>query len=116
MNSTASFTQNSVPLRAHALAPFEPDANRHYTLEMVARLAQVSRHRVVVYCRYGLVTPAADPSEQGWSFDGAAVRTVRQLEQFRQLCGVNVVGAQLMLHMMHEIEDLRRELRFLRGM
>lgn len=112
MNSSTSRT--TVPLRAQALVPFDPGTQRQYTLETVARLTQVSRHRVAVYCRHGLITPVADPAEQGWSFDAAAVRTIRQLEQFRQLCGVNVIGARLMLHMMQEIEELRRELHFLR--
>ena len=114
MNPTPS-AQNAVPLRAQALVPFEPDAQRSYSLEMVARLAQVSRHRVAVYCRYGLIMPAADPLDQGWAFDASAIRTIRQLEVYRQHYGVNVIGARLMLHMMHEIEELRRELRFFRG-
>lgn len=114
MNSSTSRT--TVPLRAHALVPFDPATQRQFTLEAVARLTQVSRHRVAVYCRHGLITPLADPAEQGWSFDAAAVRTIRRLEQFRQLCGVNIIGARLMLRMSQEIEELRRELRFLRGL
>lgn len=115
MNSSST-SPHAVPLRARTLVPFDPDSQRQYTLEMVARLTQVSRHRVAVYCRHGFITPIADPEQQGWSFDAGAVRTIRQLEQFRQLCGVNLIGARLMLHMTHEIEELRRELRFLRGM
>ncbi len=113
MNPNPS-AQKEVPLRAQSLVPFEPDAHRSYSLEMVARLAQVSRHRVAVYCRYGLIVPAADPVDQGWTFDASAIRTIRQLEQYRHHCGVNIIGARLMLHLMHEIEELRRELRFFR--
>lgn len=114
MNSTASSPRNAVPLREHALVPFEPHEHARYSLEMVARLAQVSRHRVAVYCRYGMVSPAADPTEQGWTFDASVIRTVRQLEDMRQVFGVNLMGARLFLRMMREIEELRRELRFVR--
>lgn len=116
MNPNPSRKRNAVPLREHALVLFQPDSQSRYTLETVARLAHVSRHRVAVYCKYGVVVPAADPTEQGWSFDASAIRTVRQLEQFRTRFGVNPVGARLLLGMTREIDELRRELRFVRNL
>jgi MerR family transcriptional regulator/heat shock protein HspR len=112
MNPTALLESDAV--REPALALFEPEAHASYSLETAARLAGISRYRVALYCRHGFIAPAVDPMDGGWRFDGQAVRTVRQLEQFREQFGVNLEGTRLLLSLAHEIDELRRELRHVR--
>jgi DNA-binding transcriptional MerR regulator len=101
--------------REYSLALVEPDAHAIYSLEMVARLARVSRYRVGLYCKHGLVRPLRDPAAGGWVFDAGAIRTVRQLESIRERFGVNLAGAEVLTRLLREVDELRRELRFLRG-
>jgi len=49
-----------------ALQPFEPDASSVYPIETVATLVQVPRRHIVVYFKYGLVSPVIDPTCGGW--------------------------------------------------
>jgi DNA-binding transcriptional MerR regulator len=109
-----SVEPDPVSLGKHALMVFEPDPQASYSLETVARLAQVSRYQVALYCKYGLVTPL-DP-EDHWVFDAAAIRTVRRLEDLRERYGVNLAGTRLLMQLLQEIDDLRTEVRFLREM
>lgn len=98
----------------HALQPYEPDPHLFYTIETAARLSQVSRRMIALYCRQGLVSPVADPVSDGWVFDDEGIRRLRQIEHLRGTCGINVAAIGLILRLLDEVEDLRRELRFLR--
>jgi hypothetical protein len=57
-----------------ALQPFEPDASSVYPIETVATLVQMPRRHIVVYFKYGLVSPVIDPTCGGWWFDDEAIR------------------------------------------
>lgn len=116
MNTTRSSTERDrTPGAARALTVYEPMPNACYSVDVVARLARVSRHRVAVYCRHGLVRPLdSDPGEAGWMFDSDAVGCIRRLEQLRAAFELNLPAAQLVLSLAEEVEQLRRELRFLR--
>ncbi|MBV8353523.1 MAG: MerR family transcriptional regulator [Verrucomicrobia bacterium] len=95
-----------------ALQVFEPDARTVYTIEMVARLAQVPRRLIVLYYKHGLVSPVRDPASSGWCFDEEAIRIVRRIEYLRSACNVNLAGIKLILGLTQEVERLRQELRF----
>ena len=94
------------------LAVFNPPPGTVFPLEAAARLAHVSRHRLMVYCKRGFIAPRAGSAAQaGWVFDAAAIRTVRQLEFFRQHYGVNDEGMRVLLALLREVDELRWELK-----
>ena len=90
------------PARAQAVERFRPDPGRLYDLAWVSRLAGVSRHSVLVYCRWGLVRPVANPEEHGWYFNSEAIATVRHVEYLRVHEGVNLAGIRLILRLVEE--------------
>lgn len=93
------------------LAVFTPPPGTEFGLEAAARLAQVSRHRLMVYCKRGFIAPRVGETElAGWVFDAAAIRTVRRLEFFRLHYGVNDDGLRMLLTLLREVDELRREL------
>jgi len=82
-----------------------------YTIESVARQTQMPRHRIAVYCRLGLIAPAAPPEEAGWRFDQETVRLLRRIEALRRERGINLAGLRVILKLLAEVERLEAELR-----
>jgi DNA-binding transcriptional MerR regulator len=92
---------------------FEPNPDAVYTIDLTARLAAVPRHTILVYCKHGLVRPVTD--EQGaYHFNDDAIRILRQVEHLRVSCGLNLAGIKVALDLLHEVERLQTEIRFLR--
>lgn len=98
-----------------ALQLYEPETAVFYSIETAASLARVSRRRIAVYCRHGLVAPVMDPDSGGWQFNDEAIRRLRQIESLRAVCGANLSAIRIILELMEEVEHLRQELRFLRS-
>ena len=55
-------TTSGSSVETMALQVFAPDARTLYTIDSAAALARISRRYVELYCKHGLVSPAADPS------------------------------------------------------
>jgi DNA-binding transcriptional MerR regulator len=96
--------------RNTALQPFEPDASSVYPIETVATLVQVPRRQIVVYFKYGLVSPAIDPAYGGWWFDDEAIRALRRIKYLRADCGINLTGIKQIINLTKELEMLRQEI------
>ena len=96
-----------------ALQPFESDASSVYPIETVATLVQVPRRHIVVYFKYGLVSPVIDPAYGGWWFDDEAIRTLRRIEHRRVDRGINLTGVKLIMDLSREVDVLRQTVRFL---
>ena len=94
---------------------FEPDANAVYSIETVAHVTSLPRHEIGVYCKEGLVSPVVDPECGGYYFNDEAIRTLRHIEHLRSDYGVSLRGVKMILDLMNEVEQLRDEVRFLRG-
>jgi len=90
-----------------AIQPFEPDPHTVYTIEAAAHFAQMSRRMILVYCKHGLISPAAEPREHGYCFNGDAVRTLRRIEDLRTVSGIDVVGIKIILNLSNTVEELR---------
>lgn len=93
---------------------FEPNPQAVYTIEETAHLANVPRHRIAIYYKYGLVSPAMDPDTGGWFFNDEAIHALRRIESLRMACDLNLAGIKLVLELMREVEVLSEEVRFLR--
>ncbi|MEY2538487.1 MAG: MerR family transcriptional regulator, heat shock protein HspR [Verrucomicrobiota bacterium] len=97
-----------------AIELFEPPSGTVYTIETASQLAQVPRRTILIYYKYGLVSPAADPADIGYFFDGAAIRHLRRIHDLRNICGDDLPGIKAILGLMAEVERLRWEVRSLR--
>ena len=106
------------PLRSHcrtAIQVYEPQPDRRYPIDTVARLTRVGRRTIAVYCTHGLLRPLADPSSSGWFFDDEGIRRLRQLESMRAAFGLNLAALQVTVRLLGEVERLQAEVRFLRS-
>ena len=104
----------SIKRSTTALQPYEPDARLFFTIETAARLSHVPRRSIAVYCRQGLVAPVMDPESAGWFFNDEGIRRLRRIEHLRVAFGMNMPAIRMILNLAEEVEELRRELRFLR--
>ncbi|OAI42784.1 hypothetical protein AYO41_03630 [Verrucomicrobia bacterium SCGC AG-212-E04] len=95
--------------------PDDAAAVSHYAIEAVEEITHVSRRLIVVYCEHGLVSPVAKPEASDWLFDEEAIHRLRHIEHLRTEYGMNMAGVRMMLETLSELEQLRDELRFLRG-
>ena len=100
-------------LPANAVQLFEPDPNAVYTIEAVERMAHMPRRLIAIYCKHGLVSPVVDPDCGGFYFNDEAIRILRRIDYLRSICGINLVGIKMILHLMKDVEDLRAETQFL---
>jgi DNA-binding transcriptional MerR regulator len=104
---------DKMPVRALQL--FEPDPDVVYTIETAARMTHVPRHTILVYYKYGLLSPVVDPGLGGYYFNDEAIRALRRIEHLRSDFGINLTGARIILDLMNQVNRLRSEVRFLRG-
>jgi DNA-binding transcriptional MerR regulator len=90
-----------------AIQPFEPDPRTVYTIEAASHFAQISRRMILIYCKHRLISPAAEPREYGYCFNGDAVRTLRRIEDLRTVSGIDIVGIKIILNLSNRVEELR---------
>ena len=90
-----------------ALRLFEPDSGLVYSIDVVERLTQVPRRKILVYCRHRLVSPAADPELGGYCFSSDAILALRWIECLHGTHGVNFAGIKLILDLADEVQRLR---------
>src|SRR5690242_10433335 len=73
-NLTASKSASS------AIQLFEPVPGTVYSIEQASLLANVSRRRILIYCKQRLLSPMASPDLAGYWFDADALRTLKRIE------------------------------------
>ena len=88
-----------------ALRLFEPDPALVYSIDVVERLTQVPRRKILVYCRHRLVSLAAETESGGYCFSSDAIRALRWIGCLDNTHGVNLAGIKLILDL---AEELRR--------
>jgi len=96
-----------------AIQLFEPGPEMVYSIERASHLANVSRRRILLYCKQRLLSPMADPELAGYWFDADALRTLKRIEELRALCDEPLAGVSLILDLMREVQRLRNEVRAL---
>jgi MerR family transcriptional regulator/heat shock protein HspR len=90
-----------------AIQLFEPDPHTAYTIDAAAHLAQMSRRMVLVYCKHGLILPAAKSRKHGYYFNGDTVRSLRRIQNLRTVGGINLTGVKIILDLSNEVQELR---------
>jgi DNA-binding transcriptional MerR regulator len=102
-----------VPVKSWEIQLFEPPEDAIYTIEATSRLVNVSRRRILVYCKHHLVSPANGTADHGYYFDRDAIHTLRRIETLRTLCDKDFGGIKVILDLTAALERLRRDLRLL---
>ena len=98
-----------------ALAPFQPEPNMLYGLDITAHLAGVSRRSLLVYCRRGFVHPVFQPPSGMMMFTDQTIYTIRRIEHLRTIHDNDLAWINTVLELLNEVEHLRAELRFVRN-
>ena len=96
-----------------AIQLFEPVPGMVYSIERASQLANVSRRRILIYCKQRLLSPIASPELSGYWFDADALRTLKRIEELRAICDEPLAGVSLILDLMREVQRLRNEMRAL---
>lgn len=96
-----------------AIQLFEPVPGMVYSIELASQLANVSRRRILIYCKQRLLSPMADPEVAGYWFDSEALRTLKRVEELCAICREPLAGVSLILDLMREVQRLRNEMRTL---
>jgi hypothetical protein len=96
-----------------AIQIFEPAAGTVYSIEAASHLANVSRRRILIYCRQRLLSPMAAPELAGYWFDADALLTLKRIEELRAICDDPLAGIGIILDLMREVQRLRNEMRAL---
>jgi len=96
-----------------AIQLFDPSPGTVYSIEQASQLANVSRRRILIYCKQRLLLPTASPELSGYWFDAEALRTLKRIEGLRAICGEPLAGVSLILDLMREVQRLRNEVRAL---
>jgi len=95
---------------AEAVQRFEGEPDAVYSLEVAAHLTRLTRRAILLYCRHGLISPAADPERDGYYFDTETIWMLRQIACLNAVHGVNLTGTRIILDLMREVERLRTQL------
>jgi hypothetical protein len=96
-----------------AIQLFDPNPGTVYSIEQASQLANVTRRRILIYCKERLLSPMASPELAGYWFDAEALRTLKRIEGLRALCDEPLAGVGLILDLMREVQRLRNEMRAL---
>ena len=91
----------------HSLQQFRPDPEADYPIDVIAHLADVPRHLVLMACRHHLIVPQIDPVYGGLRFDATAIGTLRRISYLHDECEINFTGIRIILGLMDEVERLR---------
>jgi DNA-binding transcriptional MerR regulator len=85
-----------------------------YSLEELARLAEVHPDLVRYYCRRGIFGASRARSDTDPVFDDDALYELRRIEHYRRLYGVSRQAIPLLCELWRDVARLQAEVRFLR--
>ena len=94
------------PANSWEIQLFEPPEDAIYTIEATSRLVNLSRRRILVYCKHHLVSPANGTTNHGYYFDRDAIHTLRRIETLRTVCDKDFAGIKIILELTAALERL----------
>ena len=100
-------------LSSREIQLFEPPPDALYTIDGTSRIVDLPRRRILVYCKYRLLSPANTTGDHGYYFNGNAIRTLRRIEALRTVCGDDFAGIKMILDLTAALERLRSDIRLL---
>lgn len=109
--------KEKIVVRKQAWVIVAPDqaASAPYSVEEAARLTGVHPDLLRHYHRRGLVPAAGGDAAGGPVFDDQGLYTARRIEHLRRRHGASLSSLPLLCGLLREVEELRAEVRFLRG-
>ena len=110
-------TKRVIPegFRSQTLALFQPKPGVLYSLDATARIAGLPRRSILIYCRHRLIHPVIQPPYGVMEFTEEAIYALRRIEQLRTVHGLDLAWIRILFDLVNEVEQLRAEVRFLRG-
>jgi len=96
---------------SHEIELFDPPPDAIYTIEATARLVDVPRRTILLYCKHRLLSPVINAADRGYSFDRTSIRALRRIEALRPICGDDLAGIKIILDLTDALERLRSEMR-----
>jgi hypothetical protein len=96
--------------------PAHPDSHAEtiYTVEMLERITQLSRERIVLYHRRGLVSSLPPGPRGELVFDETAVHRLSRMAFFISRYDLDDEAVGMLAALIDELERLREQVRFLR--
>ena len=91
-----------------------PANDAPYSLEELARLADVSPALAQRYFDEGLIRPVAGNERTAWFFDDDALYELRVIQRLRRELGLNIAGVAIVRELQRQIAELKAEIEVLR--
>ncbi len=83
-------------------------------LSRAAELSGLHPDLIQDLCRAGFVETRVSENEDEWLFDDHALYLLRRVHEMREQKGINLRGIRLILELFREMDEMEREIRFLR--
>jgi len=91
------------PTGSREIQLFEPPTDAVHSIEAAARLVDLPRRTILVYCKHRLLSPVID-ANGGYSFDRNGIRALRRIEALRPICGRDLAGIKIILDLTDALE------------
>src|SRR5947207_3108067 len=80
-----------------------------YMIGVVETLTEMHAQTIRLYERLGLITPQRDRKGKNRLYSEADVDRLRQIRRLTQDMGVNLAGVEIILDLLHRLEQTRLE-------
>lgn len=101
---------------SESLEIYAPTSGKSYTLEETERVSGAAKRNILIYCNSGLIPDVEESNVQGLLFGDVAIQTIRRVEFLKHVKGINLEGIRVILELQNEVETLRADLQFFRGL
>jgi DNA-binding transcriptional MerR regulator len=84
----------------------------YFRVNVVCELLELPRPRLRRYEREGLLMPSGEPEVPGGPrrYTDADVRRIRKLRRLERDLGLNMTGVHVVINLLDQLEDMRRQL------
>jgi len=84
------------------------------SIDDLAEICSLHPDLILRFREIGLITPAVELFDEPY-FSNDTIMRLKKIYRLRRDLGVNLIGIEIILNLLDEMEDLRREIRYLRS-
>lgn len=106
--------ESSSQMAVIRLRMVSPASEAPYSLDELARLAEVPPALAQRYFDEGLIRAVAGNARTAWFFDDEALYELRLIQRLRRELGLNIAGVAVVRELQRQIAELRAQLEQLR--